>query len=68
MSRFEGWTEEAVLKLTDEKQKKRRVAKRKPAPDYVGAISKALDVLGIAHVREYKFLKNRRFRFDIAIP
>ncbi len=69
MGRFDGWTEEAILKITNRKlKKKRRITKRKTTPDYVGAISKALDTLGIEHVREYKFLANRKFRFDIAIP
>ncbi|MBU1095814.1 MAG: hypothetical protein KKB34_04970 [Bacteroidetes bacterium] len=31
-------------------------------------ISGALTILNIDHVREYKFLHDRRFRFDIAIP
>jgi len=37
-------------------------------PDYVGMISIALTIMGISHEREYKFLHDRRFRFDIALP
>ena len=43
-----------------------RKGQNKPNP--VELISSALNILGVEHVKEYKFLHDRRFRFDIAIP
>ena len=72
MSRFSGWTAAAVEKLTSDlpaaaETKQKSVAKH-DTPDYVGQISGALYILGVEHVREYKFLADRRFKFDLAIP
>jgi len=64
MSRFPGWTSAAVKKYVSVKPIKRKSVK----PDYPGKISNALNILGINHVREYKFLHDRRFKFDLAIP
>jgi len=36
--------------------------------DYPEMISIALKKAGIENEREYKFLEDRRFRFDVAIP
>lgn len=70
MSRFTGWTEAALKKLnlefTEIPISKPKC--KKAYPDYPGMICQALKVLGIESVREYKFLHDRRFRFDIAIP
>lgn len=71
MSRFPGWTMKDIERLTGEnfsRQEEKPKKKRNDSPDYVGMISGALDILGVDHVREYKFLHDRRFRFDIAIP
>jgi len=71
MSRFPGWTEAAVQRLAFQKEKpaeKKPAKKKSNQPDYVGKISNALKVLGVEHILEYKFLHDRRFRFDIAIP
>ena len=72
MSRFKGWTMSAVERLGGYKpenpSKSRETRKKSNSPDYVGMISAALKIIGIDHVREYKFLHDRRFKFDIAIP
>ena len=76
MSRFSGWTMSAVNKLMsgsprEDDIKVISISKKKikaPSPDYVGMISSALNILGVEHEREYKFLHDRRFKFDIAIP
>ena len=75
-NRFSGWTMSAVNKLMsgsprEDDIKVISISKKKikaPSPDYVGMISSALKILGVEHVREYKFLHDRRFKFDIAIP
>lgn len=82
MSRFSGWkiNDLCGLNVLDEvlpkkikrpsetTTKMRETNKISNRPDYVGMISSALNVLGIEHEREYKFLHDRRFKFDIAIP
>jgi very-short-patch-repair endonuclease len=81
MSRFSGWTAAAVEKLgkipqgnNDSSYVKNYVPElckkyvKKESPDYCGRIVSALQVLKIPSVREYKFLHDRRFKFDIAIP
>lgn len=73
MSRFAGWTSAAVEKLLKRGDcvnsgDGRQVNDKQSSPDHVGKISGALRVLGIEHEREYKFLHDRIFRFDIAIP
>lgn len=74
MSRFSGWTMKDVEKLTgvcSVKSEVKKTIKRKvisDSPDYVSMISGALTILGVKHEREYKFLHDRRFRFDIALP
>jgi len=74
MSRFSGWTTRDVerlsgkLSIDDKAQKAKAKKSEKNSPDYVGMICSALTALKIEHVREYKFLHDRRFRFDIAIP
>ena len=40
----------------------------KNIPNYPDKIAAALRIIGISCVREYKFLHDRRFKFDIAIP
>jgi len=57
-----------IERLNGEKIEGKPKKKRNDGPDYAGMISSALDMLGVDHVREYKFLHDRRFRFDIAIP
>jgi hypothetical protein len=57
--------EDASYSTLDKKTLK--AAKKKEHPDYPGMISNALNCIGIEHVREYKFLGDRRFRFDLAI-
>lgn len=71
MSRFSGWTAGAVERLTGEKIVKSTVKYDKKysknIPDYTGMIVAALKLLGIESQREYKFLHDRRFRFDLVI-
>lgn len=79
MSRFPGWTMKDVERLmnknivdstktADKTSGVKYINKKAAAPDYVGMISSALTLLKIEHEREYKFLHDRRFRFDIALP
>ena len=70
MSRFTGWTMKDVERLNSNKDESNEKPKNKKyvGPDYVGMISCALTILKIDHEREYKFLHDRRFRFDLAIP
>jgi very-short-patch-repair endonuclease len=74
MSRCRGWTSaavEAVRKknggvcVTDVPTKKVKPNKHR---DYEGELSAALTALGVEHERNYRFLKDRRFRFDFAFP
>jgi hypothetical protein len=71
MSRFNGWDTAAVEKLTkipQQNELSKTVSKySKSIPDYCAPIVSALKTLGINSVREYKFLHDRRFKFDIAI-
>ena len=78
MSRFTNWTMADIEKLTSGKLRSEAITSKpvdikskqplKLVPDYPGMIAAALKVLGINCIREYKFLHDRRFRFDIAIP
>lgn len=80
MARFKGWTNKAIerLSLQEVRQTVNRAEKRRETAretqirgihrDYVCEISQALTIMGVEHVREYKFLHDRRFKFDIAIP
>jgi len=70
MRRFSGWTQAAVKKLgrLSQQREQKLTKKTTNTPDYVGQISAALNIMGIKHEREYKFLHDRRFRFDIALP
>lgn len=69
MSRFSGWTLKDYERLTGKKiQTEKPQRKKTDYPDYVEMISRALQILNVNHVTEYKFLHDRRFRFDIAIP
>jgi hypothetical protein len=62
MSRFPGWTNAAIKDLQKINYKAPKVK------DYITPIVTALRILGIHPVTEYRFLHDRRFRFDIAIP
>lgn len=78
MSRFSGWNANTVAKLSgkitntnEQADYAKKNAKKicKLYPDYVGQIKKAIETeLGLRCEREYKFLHDRRFRFDLAIP
>lgn len=73
MSRFKGWSMKDVTKLELKQQGEKlnlkpKAKARKNKIDYPGIISNALTCLKIDHVREYKFLEDRRFKFDLAIP
>jgi len=73
MSRFPGWTMKDIERLADQTKniptkKLGKIPQQKDGPDYVGMISSALTALKVKHEREYKFLHDRRFRFDIALP
>lgn len=75
MGRFSGWTAEEFAKL---KIKKKPVSseeyevkvklKTKAGEDVIGNIVSALAAFGFMATREYKFLRDRRFRFDAALP
>lgn len=67
MSRFSGWTSSAVAKLGIQKIDKKKV-KKKPFRDYSGMIQTALNIIGIESVKEFQFIENRKYRFDLAIP
>ncbi len=69
MGRFSGWDEAAVMKITGGiKAPSVRKKQLKPTKDFAGQIAAALNMLGISCEREYRFIKDRRFRFDVAIP
>lgn len=82
MSRFSGWKmsdlrglnvlDEDLPEISEKRRETcretRKTGKISTSPDYVGMISSALNILEVDHVREYKFLEDRRFKFDIAIP
>ena len=78
MSRFSGWDEKAVAKLsgkiTNTKTETNYANKNalkicKHHPDYVGIMKQHIESsLKVECVREYKFFHDRRFRFDLAIP
>jgi very-short-patch-repair endonuclease len=67
VGRFTGWNEAAVVKLAGVVPPS-PVKRKQPAKDFVGQIAAALNMLGIKCEREYRFIKDRRFRFDIALP
>lgn len=79
MSRFKGWTAYAIEKIelvpktstnmqTDyAKNNAKKLCTHHP--DHVGQIQRVIEyVLKLKCEREYKFLHDRRFRFDLAIP
>lgn len=74
MARFKGWNLAAVeklkIKLTPPKTAAANIKLSKAifmlSPTM--KIQSALQSIGIESVAEYKFLKDRRFRFDLAIP
>lgn len=75
MGRFNGWTMKDVERLSGIVKetspnliKHKSKLKKTVKVDHVAKICAALEMLGVDHVREYKFLHDRRFRFDIAIP
>lgn len=67
MTRFPGWTSESLNKITPPRITMPGKASTR-LPDHVGKIAAALKMLGVDSVREYKFIADRRFRFDLAIP
>ena len=80
MTRFPNWTMKDVEKANSRisgikpTSQTRNIVKtvakitNKIKVDHVAKISAALEILGVEHKTEYKFLHDRRFRFDIAIP
>ncbi|MCK9209235.1 MAG: hypothetical protein M0P61_00225 [Ignavibacteriaceae bacterium] len=76
MGRFSGWTAGAVAKLQnnkierfDDKESTIKIRiKKKDEEDVIGKIVSALSAIGFKATREYKFLRDRRFRFDMALP
>lgn len=71
-SRFKGWTESDLIPLgISEREQKANVLPKQPVQptvDNPAIIHQALQICGIKSVREFKFLKERDFRFDVAIP
>lgn len=68
MSRFNNWTIKDVLRLEASEATLTKPKKLSLKTPQVDKICEALRILGIDHVTEYRFLHDRRFRFDIAIP
>jgi hypothetical protein len=77
MGRFSGWTEAAVRQVESRKLqvesegstiKNKIMIKKKKGEDVIGKIVSALSAIGFKATREYKFLRDRRFRFDAALP
>jgi len=77
MGRFTGWNSAAVAKLklkdsikelTQASNEIKAIKRRIKMANYPGQIAAALNMLGISCEREYRFIKDRRFRFDIALP
>jgi len=75
MSRFAGWTSAAIRNLglsssnpITNSNPKFKVKVKAQKFDYIAPIKTALSIIGIESVREYRFLHDRRFRFDLAIP
>lgn len=69
MGRFNGWNEAAVMKLSGgEKEALPKRRKQSFTADYVSRIAAALLSVGLVCEREYRFIKDRRFRFDVALP
>lgn len=65
--RFAGWTSDNIK--TDKTNKLKIVIKKKGNNyNYVSKICYALTSQKINYITEYKFLDDRKFRFDIAIP
>lgn len=79
MGRFSGWTSAAVRQVESRKLQvesegsmiKNKIMikiKKKDEEDVIGKIVSALSAIGFKATREYKFLRDRRFRFDAALP
>lgn len=69
MSRFNGWKGYNIENLMNKKSEEAKPKKKKAIPDYPQMIVDELERLGILGVvKEYRFLKDRRFKFDGAIP
>lgn len=66
MARFSGWTSASLKNIEQPHPAAVKVSTQ--LPDHVGKIAAALKILGVDSVREYKFIADRRFRFDLAIP
>jgi len=63
-----GWSIKDVERLTGTPALKKEPKPKKIGKDYPAEICEVLDKNKIEYQREYKFLHDRRFRFDIAIP
>jgi very-short-patch-repair endonuclease len=71
MSNFKGWTAASVARLNVVDMPKVEVVKKKQPKSYVDYPERMFEVLksvGIESIREYKFLTDRRFRLDLALP
>lgn len=75
MGRFTGWTAAAVRQVESRKCKVKsediilnKKIKIEKGEDVIGKIVSALSAIGFKATREYKFLRDRRFRFDAALP
>jgi hypothetical protein len=76
-NRFKGWSQSDIDKLNkwESASKERAIEKaigkkkkQKQGIDYIGIICDTLHKEDIDYIREYKFIEDRRFRFDLAIP
>ena len=68
MSRFTGWTKSAVDKINNKKAVDHVISKNCLTNNQYERIKNALKLLKVEAVLEYKFVTDRRFRFDLAIP
>lgn len=67
-----GWTQEHIDKLSLRKPAKiveiKPIRLPRPEPKPLTEMKRLLKYMEVDFVTEHKFLENRKFRFDIAIP
>lgn len=67
MSNFKGWTIEEVNKLLCKNKTEKTKSNRKESKQ-IAKIADIIREMGYNVELEYKFIHDRRFRFDIAVP
>ena len=63
-NRFKGWTEKAVSRFVDDDN----FIISKKENTFINTLADELSKKNFVCIKEYKFLKDRRFRFDLALP